>query len=238
MVARKIKKLFTGDLDATVTSYPPFPGTEADYLRCQIARIVAGTSLCLKGIFVLDPEAEEGGPLYKLNEPDEEGNGGFKPPSASQLVNAEFWVHHPIYPSILSGMGRCHEPEGEPLDDEEAEKARLAAIEKGEAPLKDASMDRKLRGGLPAWSASRCSPSLRDHSVSMIKSNRWPGAISVARGPTYANIYVGNGHKYVPGGFQPFAPPVIIDEYPEEQVKEQEDDPVPLPPPKEEGDDE
>merc|ERR1712196_365736 len=78
MAARKIKKFFTGHLDAKVESSPPFPGNEADYLRCQIARIVAGASLCLKGVFVLDPEAEEGGPLFKLNEKDEEGNGGFK----------------------------------------------------------------------------------------------------------------------------------------------------------------
>jgi len=234
MVARKIKKLFTGDLEASVCSYPPFPGTEADYLRCQIARIVAGTSLTLTGIFVIDPEAEEGGPLYKPNEPDEEGNGGFKPPTASDLVNPENWAHHPIYPSILAGMGRCQEPEGEPLEDEEAEKRRLAAIEKGEPPLKDASMDRKLAGGLPAWSARRCSPSLRDHSVSVIKSNRWPGAITVAQGARYANLYVGNGHKYTPGGFQSFAPPMLVDECLEELVKEQADESVPLPPPPEE----
>lgn len=37
--ARKIKKFFTGRLDAPVVSYPPFPGNEANYLRAQIARI-------------------------------------------------------------------------------------------------------------------------------------------------------------------------------------------------------
>merc|ERR1719399_2519730 len=67
MVARKIKKFFTGHLDAQIESYPPFPGNEADYLRCQIARIAAGTSACLAGVFVLDEEgAAEGGPPYKL----------------------------------------------------------------------------------------------------------------------------------------------------------------------------
>lgn len=38
-VARQIKKFFTGRLDASIVSYPPFPGNEADYLRAQIARI-------------------------------------------------------------------------------------------------------------------------------------------------------------------------------------------------------
>ena len=36
VAARKIKKYFTGDLDAPVWSYPPFPGNEAMYLRAQI----------------------------------------------------------------------------------------------------------------------------------------------------------------------------------------------------------
>merc|ERR1711990_1103609 len=105
MTARKIKKMFSGNLESVVESYPPFPGVEADYLRCQIGRIVAGASACLKGVFVIDPEAEEGGPTYKLNEVDEEGNGGFKAKSAAELVNDENWVHHPLYASILSGMG-------------------------------------------------------------------------------------------------------------------------------------
>jgi len=231
MAARKIKKMFTGNLDAAVLSYPPFPGVEADYLRCQIARIVAGASACLKGVFVIDPEAEEG-PAYKLNEPDEEsGNPGFKPMSASELINDESWVHHPLYSSILSGMGRCVEPEGEPLEDEAEEAKRLAAIEKCEAPLKAFSADKKFSGGIKAWSTRRCSPSLRDHSVSVVTSNRWPGAMCVAQGERYANMYVGYGHKYAPGGFQPFAPPIVAEECPDEDAKEQKDESVPLPPP-------
>lgn len=232
MCSRKIKKMFTGLLDSAVESYPPFPGTEADYLRCQISRIAAGASVCLEGVFVLDAEAEaEGGPAYKLNEVDEEGNGGFKPKSAAELVNAENWVHHPLYASVLSGMGRCVEPEAEPVEDEAAEAARLAAIEKGEAPIKPLAGDCPLSGGLAGWSTRKCTPMLRDHSVSVIKSNRWPGAMCVAQGGKYANIYVGHGHKYAPGGFQPFAPPAIADECADELVKEKDDESVPLPPP-------
>jgi len=236
MVARKIKKFFTGNLTAAVESYPPFPGNEADYLRCQIARIVAGASLCLKGVFVLDPEAEEGGPLFKLNEKDEEGNGGFKVMNASVLDDADNWEHHPLYPSILKGMGRCVEPEAEPLEDEAEEAKRLASIEKGEAPIKRISTDRPLRGGIPAWSVRKCSPMLKDHSVSVARSNRWPGAMCVARGPVFTNIYVGSGHKFATGGFQPFAPPMVAMEYGDDQegAKEITDESVPLPPPPEE----
>jgi len=122
------------------------------------------------------------------------------------------------------------EPEGEPLEDEAKEAARLAAVEKGEAALKALSTDKKIKG-LPAWSTRKCSPMLRDHSVSMIMSNRWPGALCVAQGARYANIYVGHGHKYAPGCFQSFAPPMVAEECPEERAKEQDDEPVPLPPP-------
>jgi len=75
---------------------------------------------------------------------------------------------------------------------------------------------------------------LRDHSVSVIKSNRWPGAMCVAQGPKYANIYVGYGHKFDSRGFQPFAPPTLSAECFDEDAKEQFDEPVELPPPEEE----
>eukprot|EP00955_Chlamydomonas_euryale_P018865 201247-Chlamydomonas_euryale.AAC.1 len=35
-VARQIKKFLTGKLDAEVSTYPSFPGTEANYLRAQV----------------------------------------------------------------------------------------------------------------------------------------------------------------------------------------------------------
>ncbi|KAI1903749.1 hypothetical protein AGOR_G00030420 [Albula goreensis] len=41
-VARQIRRLFTGNLDAPVVTYPPFPGNEANYLRAQIARSLRG----------------------------------------------------------------------------------------------------------------------------------------------------------------------------------------------------
>ena len=43
--ARQIKKFFTGNLNAPVVSYPPFPGLEMNYLRAQIARISAATHI-------------------------------------------------------------------------------------------------------------------------------------------------------------------------------------------------
>jgi radial spoke head protein 4A len=58
-VARKIRKFFTGNLDAQVVSHPPFPGIERNYLRAQIARISASTQISPLGYFRFDDEAEE-----------------------------------------------------------------------------------------------------------------------------------------------------------------------------------
>lgn len=52
-VARKIKKLFTGNLNAPVISNPHFPGKEKELLRAQIARITHGTMLEPKGLHKL-----------------------------------------------------------------------------------------------------------------------------------------------------------------------------------------
>ena len=42
-----------------IVSYPPFPGSESNYLRCQIARISAGTQISPLGYFQFDEEEEE-----------------------------------------------------------------------------------------------------------------------------------------------------------------------------------
>jgi radial spoke head protein 4A len=57
--ARKITKFFTGDLEADVVSYPPFPGKEKHLLRAQIARIAASTIVSPKGFYMLEEEADQ-----------------------------------------------------------------------------------------------------------------------------------------------------------------------------------
>jgi Radial spokehead-like protein len=50
-VARRIKKFLTGNLDASITSYPPFPGTERHYLSAIIARISASTHISPRNFY-------------------------------------------------------------------------------------------------------------------------------------------------------------------------------------------
>ncbi|XP_074170233.1 radial spoke head protein 6 homolog A isoform X2 [Rhinolophus sinicus] len=103
--ARKIKKFFTGRLDAPVISYPPFPGNEANYLRAQIARISAATHISPLGFYQFGEEEgdeeEEGGAgrdSYEEN-PDFEGI-----PVLELVDSMANWVHHTQH---ILPQGRC-----------------------------------------------------------------------------------------------------------------------------------
>ena len=105
--ARKIKKFFTGFLDAPVISYPPFPGNEANYLRAQIARISAATHISPLGFYQFGEEEgdeeEEGGAgrdSYEEN-PDFEGI-----PVLELVDSMANWVHHTqhILPQVRAGL--------------------------------------------------------------------------------------------------------------------------------------
>lgn len=58
IVARKVRRALTGDLAAPVPGHPPFPGSETNYLRAQIALITAGTVLAPAGAYAAPDDAE------------------------------------------------------------------------------------------------------------------------------------------------------------------------------------
>ncbi|XP_067576506.1 radial spoke head protein 6 homolog A isoform X1 [Pseudorca crassidens] len=133
--ARKIKKFFTGFLDAPVISYPPFPGNEANYLRAQIARISAATQISPLGFYQFSEEEgdeeEEGGARrdsYEEN-PDFEGI-----PVLELVDSMANWVHHTQH---ILPQGRCtwvnplQKTEEEELGEEE-EKADEGIDEAGQ----------------------------------------------------------------------------------------------------------
>ncbi|XP_059986552.1 radial spoke head protein 6 homolog A isoform X1 [Lagenorhynchus albirostris] len=135
MQARKIKKFFTGFLDAPVISYPPFPGNEANYLRAQIARISAATQISPLGFYQFSEEEgdeeEEGGARrdsYEEN-PDFEGI-----PVLELVDSMANWVHHTQH---ILPQGRCtwvnplQKTEEEELGEEE-EKADEGIDEAGQ----------------------------------------------------------------------------------------------------------
>lgn len=81
-------------------------------------------------------------------------------------------------------------------------------------------------------------PHVRKHH-----KNRWPGAIAVAFGKRFTNVYSGDGVKFVPGGpYQLSLPPMLQQEWApgedEEGLTEQADVLVdPTPPEDDEEDD-
>ncbi|NXI49979.1 RSH4A protein, partial [Chloroceryle aenea] len=223
--ARKIKKFFTGRLDAPVVSFPPFPGNEANYLRAQIARISAGTQISPTGFYQFAEEEED---------EEEEGGGGrdtyeenpdFQPLSVAEMVDSlSSWVHHTQ--SILK-QGRCvwlnpfqkseeeeeEEDEDEEEDEEKAEEPDALEQEIGPPLLTPLSEDEGIQN-IPAWTAQTSTDLIPQYAVAILRSNRWPGAYAFASGRKFDNIYFGWGHKYSPENHTPALPPPVQAEYP------------------------
>ncbi|CAN0129118.1 unnamed protein product [Pylaiella littoralis] len=243
--ARKIKRYFTGDLEAPVPGYPPFPGTEINLLRAQIARITAGVCVSPAGFFEVDEEAEPA--AIKVAE-DESINDAF-PKAVEELMTTDGWVHHEFE---LNTLGRCRpmpeklDDEGNPIEEEEPpEEARMmcmiAAAYFLVAPLRSLAEDSE-----GSWGFRTCPAGAGQSANAMVvaKSLLWPGAIAVAFGKRFTNIYSGDGVKFGgEGPFQPPLPPMLQPEWTpgedEEGLMEQADVLVdPNPPEGEEEEDE
>ena len=98
---RQFKRFFTGDLEAQVPSYPPFPGVEKHFLRVQIARIVGETSISPDGFFELDSEEEP--PVVR--EADAEALADVFSKSSMEFKDPDSWKHHEI---ALNTIGRVN----------------------------------------------------------------------------------------------------------------------------------
>lgn len=229
--ARKIKKFFTGRLDAPVSCYPPFPGTELNYLRAQIARISAGTHISPVGFYQFDEEGEE----------EEEGIG-----RENFVINTEFeeipvrdlidtslgnWVHHVQY---ILPQGRCRwwnpmeKNEDEALEEEEegeGEEPDEPEPETGPPLLTPLSEDVEV-AGMPPWTVRLSSKLVPQFAVAVVDSNLWPGAHAFATGKTFENIYIGWGHKYTTDNYSPPAPPAVQEEFPSGPEISEVDDPT------------
>ncbi|XP_062349794.1 radial spoke head protein 4 homolog A-like [Cinclus cinclus] len=213
--ARKIKKFFTGRLDAPVVSFPPFPGNEANYLRAQIARISAGTHVSPTGFYQFaneDEEEDEGADTY-------EENPEFEPPPVAEMVESlATWAHH--VKGILS-QGRCvwinpsqKSEENEEEDEEEEEEEGDEQQEERGPPLLTLISEDEGMKDIPAWTAQASTDLIPQYSVAILQSNRWPGAYAFASGRKFENIYFGWGHKYSPESLTPALPPPAQAEFP------------------------
>jgi radial spoke head protein 4A len=172
--AQKIKKLVSGDLGAAVASFPIFQGTEANYLRAQIARISAEALFVPSGHLAKNdaPEGQED-QVASIDPSPEFGEG----PGAEALADAGGWAH--AYPPIPAD-DTIPDPPGE---GEEEEPAPLPEIELGGAQESEKIVCK-----------ASC-PSYEHRPVVHCSSLSWPGALAASCGSAVAWIYLGYGSK-------------------------------------------
>uniref|UniRef100_A0A183SLJ5 Radial spoke head protein 6 homolog A n=1 Tax=Schistocephalus solidus TaxID=70667 RepID=A0A183SLJ5_SCHSO len=235
-VARQISRFFTGNLDAPVESFPTFPGTEANYLRAQIARITACTHVSPEGYFSF--EEDEVDEEYDDEEDEEDRsqrecirNLEYIPLPISQLGHPglKHWVHHSPY-ILPQGRIRWLNPASMTFDEaseqsfekeEEDEEAETKLIglndhaERGLPLLTSIANDISVFGQTP-WTVHVFDSPSTEQTCVLVSSNLWVGAHALAWDRNYDNIYIGWGLKATGPGLNPYTPPE-----PMEEAKEQ-----------------
>ncbi len=217
IVARQLKKFFTGDLNAPVSGYPPFEGTEANFLRAQIAHISADTLVAPAGYFKAPEEPDEENPNQVESALAAAGDDEPKPdPIAFDgLTSLDSWSHFEV---AISSMGRMQPPPK--LEDGETPDPYYGEEEALRDPLQGLGED--VDGETPNWKVKQ-SPSFGGPgSVSVVESLQWPGAVAVAAAGThnFVNCYIGYGVAYSKTTYTPPALPALQGEFAGEFVEQ------------------
>ncbi|XP_012505595.1 PREDICTED: radial spoke head protein 4 homolog A isoform X1 [Propithecus coquereli] len=234
VIARKIKKFFTGQLDAPIMSYPPFPGNESNYLRAQIARISAGTHVSPLGFYQFGEEEGEEEEEVEGGRDSFEENTDFEGIQVIDLVESlSNWVHHVQH---ILPQGRCNwlnpiqkneeeeEEEDEEKEEEKGEEPEFTEQEVGPPLLTPISEDLEIQN-IPPWTTRLSSNLVPQYAIAVLRSNRWPGAYAFSNGKKFENLYIGWGHKYSPDNYTPPVPPPVYQEYPSGPEITEMDDP-------------
>jgi len=240
-VARQIKHIFSGDLEAPVLTYPSFPGKEKHYLKAQIVRITFANVLVPKDY----RKTNDDDPKIEALEFVED----YKYPTWEELVDPGTWQHY--HPNILeSGRVRHYIPPTVKEEDKEEYENQLAENDPyldRLLPITEDKLSEKFtqefekfqffanfRSGeedKPLWRVRVCGESQiystekddgqTSYAVVTLKNILWPGAVTVASATNYVNIYVGYGHKLTTLTVDPFQPgdtkndPEDVEEFPE-----------------------
>lgn len=211
VVSRMLRKVFTGDLEAAVYGYPPFPGVEKNYLRAVIARISSDTVIAPDGVFVADEEAEEEAesPAGLMIMGNEEMDS--EPRPVEEVADPSTWVHMELG---LNKIGRAtpfpvEEGEDEPEENPDAELAGAGLRVVGEE-----------EGFEEVYKQKVCS------QFAVIKNLKWPGAVTAANQRSYVNIYVGTGVEFASKNYTPQLPQTVQTEWkPNDEELPGEDEP-------------
>lgn len=203
VAARVCQRLMTGNLGSPVHSTPWFPGKERHLLRAQIARITSTCTLCVKGWYEADEEAgknkikqaEETDALFNHEELATQAGWNHASPHLLSTGKST-WPDLEAFPE--GTLSEAQTAEIQAAAENEAEKGMLEGLEADLEEIKPEDAE-----GSPAWSIKvfgdkalyTFADSQKSHRVTAVRSNIWPGAVTVAQGTRYANIYVGYGLK-------------------------------------------
>eukprot|EP00397_Hematodinium_sp_SG-2012_P031031 GEMP01032909.1.p1 GENE.GEMP01032909.1~~GEMP01032909.1.p1 ORF type:complete len:416 (+),score=82.39 GEMP01032909.1:137-1384(+) len=214
IISRDCQKVLSGTLDAPVSCYPFFPGTERNYLRAIIARITADTVLSITGYLVKNEEGEG------LQESE-----NFVFPKAPSLKEPTTWCHGVSY--ILRN-GRTSYPDEEPVEgeNEEAKNKERDAVVALDPPQ---DVLRAINAEHWALKVSECQTTAHAHSL------KWPGAVVCLRGTAFTNIYVGYGRQLTAKEYSPCAPTAVQQEAPDGPEQPEPQPPEGPPAPAEQG---
>lgn len=177
-------------------------------------------------LFLVDgffaPNEEEVAPV------DAETLNSTFPKAASDLTNTGAWKHHEVELNRIGRVKKLPETQdsnGDPVVDEEEVTPILSDLNP------ESCWTFRVGPGGAGAGANSCV---------VARSLMWPGAVAVAGGRRYLNIYVGNGVSYDPKPYSPPLPGVISVEWsPAEEeptLVEQPDVRADPTPPKPEGD--
>lgn len=103
--SRKIKYMFTGDLNRDVISNPNFNGKEMHLLKCQIVRISCSTTIVPAGLYQTNADDPR-----EIEPPEEEK----KFPDFNTLAKLDNWVH---YTENILNEGRIVHMKPETIED-------------------------------------------------------------------------------------------------------------------------
>jgi len=216
--ARKIRYVFSGDLNRKIITNPYFPGVEKDYLRCQIARITHGTKIepSTNHWVVPDPE-NQFKPLEKNPDTDK-----VKPMKLNDYLNLSNWIH---FPPVIIKQGRVsHYME---LPEENADEYKLKFMQNDPfgKRIKPISDDTNLLSSipnvkLPSWRLLYTyedkiynNPNIKlpeptenteeepkdtttNYVILCVKSLRWPGSLTIKVKNEVNFFYFGWGQKF------------------------------------------
>lgn len=210
--SRKIKVIFSGDLSRQIVSNPWFNGNEAEYLRCQIARITHNITI------VPNIDQYKAVPESRDIEPNSEST---KQPGINDCLELKNWVHY--LPAILL-EGRVTHMERDPGDrDPEEFRKEIESKDPYVERLRSVALDKPIpspipKVRIPAWSLSyfyedriytdpkviideKDDESLKkdpkvNNSIVCLRSLQWPGAFAVRVKGETQYYYFGWGHKH------------------------------------------